>query len=170
MTPEPSPGTPPVDVATAPWPTTTVLGPGAVLEVCARAAVILLAGAVVLYGGYLALEQPTSDDLVDAESFAVIVALMYGMHLAALLALGWPGGMLTARLMRRHPSEWRHVAAFAATGAVLGAAVLLVAGFPGTGMAVWAAVGAVSAGGARAWTGRARRRRAVRQATHLAAT
>jgi len=168
MTSEPPPGPPPFELAAAHRvATTTVLGPRAVLEVCARAALILLGGAVVLYVGYLALERPTAHDTVDAENAAIIVALMYGAHLTALLALGWPGGMVTAHLMRRHTSERRHVAAFAATGAVLGAAVLLVIGSAGPA-AVWAVVGAVSAGGARAWTGHARRRRATRRSTHPA--
>jgi hypothetical protein len=168
MTSEPTPEPPPVDV-TATHVAATVLGPQAVLEVCARAALILLGGALVLYVGYLALERPTAHDTVDAESAAIIVALMYGVHLAALFALGWPGGMVTAHLMRRHTSERRHVAAFAVTGAVLGAAVLLTIGSAGPA-SVWAVVGGVSAGGARAWTGHARHRRAARRSTHPAAT
>ncbi|UZN04600.1 hypothetical protein [Cellulomonas sp. S1-8] len=140
-----------------------VVGARPVLEVCARAAVILLVGAVVLYVGYVVVERPAPGDAIDAGTAAGIVALMYGLHLAALLVLGWPGGLLTAHLMRHDASEARHVAAFALAGAVLGAAVLLVAGLAGAAV-VWAVVGAVSAGGARAWTGHARRRRAARGA------
>jgi len=144
-----------------------VTGPLAVLEVCARAALILLGAAAVLYAVFLLVERPAPGDAVDVGTAAAILALVYGLHLAALLVLGWPGGVLTAYLVRHDPSEARHVAAFALAGAVLGAAVLLVAGQPAAA-AVWSAVGAVTAGGARAWTGRARRRRAARRAAHPA--
>ncbi|MBO3087788.1 hypothetical protein [Cellulomonas dongxiuzhuiae] len=141
-------------------PAPRVVGPRAVLEVCGRAALILLGAAVVLYVGYIVVERPTSREGVDAATAAAILAMMYALHLAALLVLGWPGGIATAHLLRHETSEARHVAGFAVTGAVLGAAVLLVVGHVGAA-AVWAVVGAASAGAARAWTGRARRRRAV---------
>ncbi|MBD7917661.1 hypothetical protein H9657_05115 [Cellulomonas sp. Sa3CUA2] len=137
-----------------------VVGPRAVLEVCGRAALILLAAAAVLYVGYVVVERPAPGDAVDAGTAAAILALMYALHLVALLVLGWPGGIATAHLLRHETSEARHVAGFAVTGAVLGAAVLLVVGHVGAA-AVWAVVGAASAGAARAWTGHARRRRAV---------
>lgn len=146
-------------------PVARVTGARAVLEVCARAAVILLVAAVLLYAGYVVVERPTADDTIDAGSAAAIIAMMYGLHLAALLVLGWPGGVLTAHLLRHERSEARHVGAFALVGAALGAAVLLVAGLAGAA-AVWAAVGGVTAGAARAWTGRARRARADRRDRH----
>lgn len=136
----------------------TVRGPRAVLEVCVRAAVILLVAAVVLYASYVVIEKPGPDDVVDAGTAAGIVAAMYGLHLVALAALGWPAGVLVAHLLRASTSEGLHVAAFTLTGAVLGAVVLLVVGTAAPA-AVWAAVGGVTAGAARAWTGRARRRR-----------
>lgn len=156
--PEPLPVTPTGALPGSPGP--RVVGPRAVLEVCGRAALILLAAAVVLYVGYVVVERPAPGDGVDAGTAAAILALMYALHLAALLVLGWPGGIATAHLLRHETSEARHVAAFAVTGAVLGAAVLLVVGHAGAAV-VWAVVGAASAGAARAWTGRARRRRAV---------
>ncbi|SFK29154.1 hypothetical protein [Cellulomonas sp. KH9] len=55
--------------------------------------------------------------------------------------------------------------AFAVAGGVLGGAALAAWG-GGVAILVWAAVGAAVAGGARAWTGRARRRRALLRATH----
>lgn len=156
---------PPTDVA---GPDVRVVGLGPVLEVCARVALILLVAAVLLYLTFLAVERPGGDDMVDAGSAAAIVAMMYGLHLLALLVLGLPGGLLTAHLLRHETSEARHVTAFAVTGAALGAAVLLVLGQPGAA-AVWAVVGAAAAGGGRAWTGRSRRRRAVHPAgPHLA--
>ena len=145
-----------------------VVGVGPVLEVCGRVALILLGAAVLLYVTFLAVERPTGGDMVDAGSAAAIVAMMYGLHLVALLALGLPGGLLTAHLLRHETSEARHVAAFAVTGAALGAAVLLVLGHVGAAV-VWAVVGGVSAGGGRAWTGRSRRRRAVQPAGPLLA-
>lgn len=140
-----------------------VVGPHAVLEVCGRAALILLVAAVLLYLTYVVVERPTSGDAVDAGAAAAIVTMMYALHLLATLALGWPGGILTAHLLRHETSEARHVAAFAVTGATLGAAVLLVLGQAWPAV-VWAVVGAATAGGARAWTGRSRRRRAVHPA------
>lgn len=165
--PEPAPTAPRADVPVL-VPDTRVVGARAVLEVCLRAALLLLGAAVLLYVVFLAVEQPAPDDAVDAGTAAAIIAMMYGLHLVALAVLGWPGGLLTAHLLRHEASEARHVAGFAVAGAALGAAVLLVAGAPGPA-AVWAVVGAVSAGGARAWTGHARRARAGRRATHPAA-
>ncbi|ADG74117.1 hypothetical protein Cfla_1215 [Cellulomonas flavigena DSM 20109] len=140
-----------------------VVGVRPVLEVCGRVALILLVAAVLLYVTYLVVERPTAGDAVDAGAAAAILAMMYGLHLVAVLVLGLPGGLLTAHLLRHESSEARHVAAFALTGAALGAAVLLVLGQAGPA-AVWSVVGGLTAGGARAWTGRSRRRRAVHPA------
>lgn len=140
-----------------------VVGVRAVLEVCGRVALILLIAAVLLYVTYVVVERPTSGDAVDAGAAAAILTMMYGLHLVAILALGLPGGMLTAHLLRHETSEARHVAAFALTGAALGAAVLLVVGTVWPAV-VWAVIGGVSAGAGRAWTGWSRRRRAVHPA------
>ncbi|MCM0638532.1 hypothetical protein [Cellulomonas wangsupingiae] len=135
------------------------------LEVCLRAAVVLLVMAAVLLTVLLAMASRSPDAAVDAQAAVMVVVLMYGLHLVALAVLGWPGGLLTAHLMRHETSERRHVVAFAGAGAVLGGAVLAAWG-GGIASLVWAAVGAAVAGGARAWTGRARRRRAALRTTH----
>lgn len=139
-----------------------VRGPLAVLEVCARAALLLLVGALGILAAFVATEGPSGNEMVDLPTAASIVAVAYGLHLAALLVLGWPGGVLTAHLVRRDGRERVHVAAFALTGLVLGAAVLLVTPAPAAAL-VWGPLGAVTAGAARAWTGHARRRRAARR-------
>lgn len=141
-----------------------LVGPRAVLEVCGRAALILLVLAVLLYLVLLGTEVATPGSPVDAGTAAWIVALMYGIHLAALALLGWPAGAVVAQLVRDRPSELQHVGAFALAGGVLGAVALLVPGQPGAAV-VWGVLGAVVAGAARAWTGAARRRRAARRTT-----
>ncbi|MBO0900971.1 hypothetical protein J1G42_12410 [Cellulomonas sp. zg-ZUI222] len=166
-TPDPAPAVP-QHTAPAPSGAARVVGPRAVLEVCLRAAAVLLVMAAVMLAVLLAMASRSSDAAVDAQAAVMVVVLMYGLHLVALAVLGWPGGLLTAHLMRHETSERRHVIAFAVAGGLLGGATLAAWG-GGVAILVWAAVGAAVAGGARAWTGLARRRRALLRATHPSA-
>lgn len=141
-----------------------VVGPAAVLEVCLRAAVLLLGLAVI---GLVVAGVGAAVDGSSTEGFqttALILGLMYVVHLVALAVLGWPGGLLTAHLVRNEPSERRQVLAFAIAGAVLGAASTAL--WIAEAAIVWFFVGGLTAGAARWWTGRARRRRARLRAVH----
>lgn len=161
----------PPDTATA---APTVLGPRAAFGVCVRVGVILLVPAALLLATFAA-QLPAPDDWgVDPGTAVRLVALVYVVHLLATFACGWPAGVLTAHLVRDRGSEVTHVMAFAACGAVLGvlvpALLVLLSGPPlgaGPGFGtvamlalVYCPVGAIVAGLARAWAGRAARRRA----------
>jgi hypothetical protein len=98
----------------------------------------------------------------------LLVALAYFPY-AMLVAVvpvgvvGFPAGLLTARLLAGRPPEWVQVLVFALVGAVLSVALCAwwgLFGMVGWAWIVAAAEGAVGAGGARWWTGRAHARRA----------
>ncbi len=143
---------------------------------CVRVAVILLVPVALLLATFAAQLPALDDRGVDLGlgTAVRIVALVYVVHLLATFACGWPGGVLTAHLVRHQRSEVTHVMAFAACGAALGvlvpALLALLSGpslgaGPGFGTVVvlalvYVPVGAIVAGLARAWAGRAARRRA----------
>jgi uncharacterized membrane protein len=85
----------------------------------------------------------------------------------AIALVGWPAGMVTAWLLRGSRRESIHVLAFAAVGAAIGPLVVvpLTNGWHANVAigAVAAAEGAVGAGTARWWSGRAHARAATRQ-------
>jgi len=83
---------------------------------------------------------------------AYVLALAWGVHLAALVVVGYPLGVLTSRLLPAQPSLVAATATFAAVGGVSGA--LLTIHFGGAAQLAWLALGAVTAGAARAWAHR----------------
>ncbi|AEE46917.1 hypothetical protein [Cellulomonas fimi] len=146
-----------------PWDAGEVRGAGVVAALCARCLVVLLAVNVVLAPAAVVLLGEPGEDGVP---FAVLVAaLAVAVAVVPVAVVGWPAGLLLAHLLRGRSREGEHVAAFALVGAVLAPAVLVLGssvppGPWGTGTCVLAAAeGAVGAGVARWWTGRARRRR-----------
>lgn len=86
-----------------------------------------------------------------------------------ILTVGYPAGVLTAHLLRRNTSERAHVLTFAAVGAALSTAILLVFLSDSIGygvelielifLGVAATEGALGAGLARLWSGRTHWRR-----------
>ncbi len=165
----PEPARAPVDPdPSAPHPVT---GWGATLDVCVRTAVILLVPAALALA-WFAANTPAPEDRVGLGTGVRIVALAYAVHIAATFALGWPAGTLTAHLVRHRTSETAHVLAFAACGAALGvltplllaalverSSVTLALGIALVLAVVYCPVGAAVAAAARAWAGRAHRRR-----------
>jgi hypothetical protein len=100
-----------------------------------------------------------------ALAWGVVVALLAALVACIPVALvGYPAGLLTAGLLRRTEHEWVHVVVFAAVGAVL-APLIMTAWHSGVEIGAAAAVeGAIGAGGARWWSGRAHLRVATRPA------
>ncbi|MEZ0448976.1 hypothetical protein [Cellulomonas sp. ICMP 17802] len=146
----------------------TVHGPAAVLALCLRCVAVL---ALVNVPLVLAVQLVTDPSALAGQGWSQGVAfLCYVLLVAAVpvLVVGFPAGVLTAHLVRRSRREAVHVGAFALVGAAL--SVALCVGFgvvqPVSPHAVLAALeGAVGAGGARWWSGWARRRRAGRPRT-----
>ncbi|MEN0129829.1 MAG: hypothetical protein AAGC49_10355 [Brevundimonas sp.] len=137
-------------------PVPPVRGPAAIAMLCLRCAVVLavlnvLAGAVL-----------------GAAEFGWALALVATLVSCVAVALvGWPAGLLTAWLLRRSRRESVHVLAFAAVGAAIGPLVVvpLTNGWHANVAigAVAAAEGAIGAGTARWWSGRAHAGAATRQ-------
>ncbi len=140
----------------------SVRGPAAVAALCLRCVAVL---ALVNIPTVLVL-QAIDDASAMAEGgalegfqFLLLVLLVAAVPVALL---GFPAGLLTAHLLRRTDREVVHVTVFALVGAVLSVVLcqyLGVVSAAGVPAAVAAAEGAVGAGGARWWSGRARRRR-----------
>ena len=125
-------------------------GPAAIAMLCLRCAAVL-AGVAFLTGVVAALAGGGG----DAVPLACLVALVGVVPIAVV---GFPVGLGLAQLLRRVDHEWVHVAAFALVGGAVGAALLAAADWVLLGLAL----GVVSAGGARWWTGWAHRRVATR--------
>jgi hypothetical protein len=100
--------------------------------------------------------------VVGGSVFPVTVAV-YAVAVAVVpIALfGFPVGLLTAHLLRDEPLERVHVAVFAAVGAVLAVVLLAIWSGPSVWLALGFVEGALGAGGARWWSGRAHRRTAL---------
>lgn len=150
-----------------------VSGPRAVTAVTGWCAVVLVAVNVPL-GMLLML---TGGVWPAAASLGYVLALAAFVALVPVAVVGWPVGWLTARVLRPVDRERTHVAAFAGVGAVTSVALLVVptlgGGWPvgvGWGLVLlYAAEGALGAGGGRWLAGRVRRRRAdagARPCTH----
>jgi uncharacterized transporter YbjL len=86
---------------------------------------------------------------ITVAAYAVLVAVV------PVAVVGFPAGVLTAHLLRDERRELVHVAVFAVVGALLAALLLL----PVAGVSGWIVLGlvegALGAGGARWWSGRA---------------
>jgi hypothetical protein len=130
--------------------------------VVGRCEAILLALALLLGAVGVASDIATGGGGQAITSIAWIGGLAWLVHALATLLVGFPVGVLVSRLLPPDASWSRATAAYAVAGAACGAAVVLVLGglanapFPA---APWAGLGAVVAGGARAWAHRALRRR-----------
>lgn len=109
-----------------------------------------------------------SDDLLDgATGSASIVGIMWLIHVAVTLVVGYPVGLVVSRPLLGVTSRAGAAGWFALAGAVSGAAVVMIVQFPPV---VWFVLGGVVAGGARAWAHGPIRRRADRDAqAHQAA-
>ena len=141
-----------------------VRGPGPIARLCLRCFVVLIGFNVVALG-IVGLMVAGSGS--DAGAGGPTIALAYSPYvlLVALVPLwlvGFPAGLLTARLLAGVPRESLHVLVFAVVGAVLSVAlcamVNLLAANPWFAL-VAAAEGAIGAGVARWWTGRVHLRR-----------
>ena len=140
----------------------SVRGPGTIAALCLRCLVVLAGVNVVGLGiAAAALGQ-------ERTGSGLMVALAY-LPYALLVAIvpvglvGVPAGLLTTRLLAGVSRELVHVLVFALVGAVLSVALCAswgVGAIVGWSWVVAAAEGAVGAGGARWWTGRAHARKA----------
>lgn len=138
-----------------------VRGPGAIVALCLRCLVVL-AGTTLVGVGIVALavgEERTGPGLLVALTY-----LPYALLVAILPVgiVGFPAGLLTARLLAREGREWVHVLVFALVGGALSVALCAWWGLLEVAAWAWlvaAVEGVVGAGGARWWTGRAHARR-----------
>ena len=138
-------------------PRVTVRGPRAIAGLCGRCLVVLtVVNLVALVGAYVVLDPDTA---VTGGTTAYLAYFPAVVAVAAVLVavVGFPAGLLTAEALKHSSREWLHILVFALVGAVL--AVMLCAQLAavgtGVGLALVAAEGAVGAGGARWWTGKA---------------
>ncbi|KQR07728.1 hypothetical protein [Cellulomonas sp. Leaf334] len=139
----------------------SVRGPRAIAVLCARCLAVLVV--VNLLGLAVAYAVMGSD---VAAGSVVAAALAYFPAVATIAALliavvGFPAGLLAARLLSGQRREGVHVLVFASVGALL--AMTLCGWWGMLGITGWAwfvaaAEGAVGAGGARWWSGRAHAR------------
>lgn len=95
----------------------------------------------------------------DAGETAQIMIYVWVVHAVMTLVVGYPVGVVAARLLPAAPSRGAATGGFLLAGGVTGALLMCWAGpFAALG---WGALGAVTAGGARAWAhGAIERRRA----------
>ena len=138
-----------------------VRGARAIAGLCGRCLGVLVVVNVIGLGIVHAVQGSGG-----ASQSGVTAALVY-LPAAALVAaalivvVGFPAGLLTASVLARQSREWVHVLAFALVGATL--SVMLCASWSILGTVGWewavaAAEGAVGAGAARWWSGRAHAR------------
>ncbi|WP_456846654.1 hypothetical protein [Cellulomonas sp. P5_C6] len=145
----------------------SVHGPGAIFALCVRCFAVLVAVNVTVVVGFQLITDPTTLT-GSGVGFLAYVAMVAAVPIGVV---GFPAGLLIARLLRRTRSELVHVAVFALVGAVLSVAICVAVGLvdPADPQALLAAAeGAVGAGGARWWSGWATARRARRPATPTA--
>lgn len=140
----------------------SVRGPRAIAELCLRCVGVL----VVVNGlafAVLALGSLLDDPGAGAPATGIYI-LVVGLLIACVWValVGFPLGVLTAHLLQRSTRERVHVTVFALVGAVLSVTIFGMLGLLQS--TSWfalaaAAEGALGAGGARWWTGRALARR-----------
>ena len=139
-----------------------VRGPGAIAALCLRCLVVL-AGTNLVGLGIAALalgQERTGSGLLVGLAYFPYVILVAAVPVAVV---GFPAGLLTARLLVGQRGERVHVLVFALVGGVLSVVLCAWWGMFTTGswyVLVAAAEGVVGAGGARWWTGRAHARKA----------
>ena len=141
----------------------SIRGPRAVAVLCARClAVLVVVNLIGLSGAYAVLGPDGAS--VSAVSAALAYFPAVGIVAAFLIAVvGFPAGLLTAQVLSGERREWVHVLVFALVGAVLSTALCASWSMLGTDAWSWivaAGEGAVGAGGARWWSGRAHARAA----------
>jgi hypothetical protein len=134
----------------------SVRGAKAIAGLCLRClAVLSVVNALVLVAFLLTHDgRPGIESLPGGLYFLVVTLVVAGVLIGLV---GFPAGVLTARVLERTTRESVHVAAFATVGALL--SVTLCAWFGLLRVVEWyalvaAAEGAVGAGVARWWTGR----------------
>lgn len=139
----------------------SVRGPRAIAMLCVRClAVLVVVNLVALVVAYAVLGSEVAGGSI------VPVALVYFPAVAIIAALliavvGFPAGLLTAWALSVQGRERVHVLVFALVGAGLSTALCAswsMVGITGWAWVVAAAEGAVGAGGARWWQGRAHAR------------
>jgi hypothetical protein len=143
----------------------TVRGPGAIAALCLRCFALLVAVNVTVV---LAVQLIADASVLAGDGWSQGVAFLGYVAMVAAVPIGvvgFPAGLLTARLLARTDRELVHVGVFALVGAVLSVAICVAIGLadPVSPQSLLAAVeGAVGAGGARWWSGWALRRRTAR--------
>jgi hypothetical protein len=124
-----------------------VRGPAAIAMLNMRCLVVL--AVVNLVPGVVLGAMSGSAYAITVVAFAVMVAVV------PVAVVGFPAGVLTAHLLRHERREHVHVAVFAAVGALLAALLLLPVAGPSGWIVLGLVEGALGAGGARWWSGRA---------------
>jgi hypothetical protein len=140
----------------------SVRGPGAIAALCLRCVVVLAGVNAVVW---VILATVLAQRVTGSTLLMPLAYLPYMLLVAAVPVgvVGFPAGLVTARLLARERRERVHVAVFALVGGVLSVAlcawwgILVVTWWP---WVIAFAEGVVGAGGARWWTGRAHARRA----------
>lgn len=99
----------------------------------------------------------------DALETTQIMAFVWVVHAVVTLVVGYPVGVLAGRILPAAPSRGAAAGGFVLAGGVAGALAMLWAG-PVAALA-WGALGAATAGGARAWAHGTVERRRMRGAT-----
>jgi hypothetical protein len=140
----------------------TVRGGRAIATLCLRCLAVLTVVNVTAFV-VLGVVSHLNDPVAGVPSSGVYI-LVVGLLVACvpLALVGFPMGVLTAHLLQGSTREWVHVTVFALVGAVL--SVILFAMLNFFSVVPWyalvaAAEGAIGAGGARWWSGRAHARR-----------
>ena len=114
--------------------------------------VLAAANTPVLYG----LAVVTDGGIAGVSIILAPALLIAG---ALILIVGYPAGLITARLLASLNSERVHILAFASAGAALSIALVSPLQLGVAGLLVAALEGALGAGVARLWSGRDYRRR-----------
>lgn len=91
--------------------------------------------------------------IVLDDSGLIVSGMVYGVHLVALLVVGFPVGWLLSRYLGPAPRRGTAALAFAGVGAAAGAALLAVTGNPAA-ITIWAVLGAFVPATARLWAHR----------------
>ncbi len=137
LAPAPAPDAPAPDDPRAPTVRTALVE---ALMVCWRCAAVLTVLAVVLGAVGVATG--------GADGAASIVVLVWLVHLLVLAVVGYPMGLVLARLVPQRAGRAQAAGWFALAGALPGLFLLPQMGVTAL---VWVGLGAVVAGGSRAW-------------------
>jgi hypothetical protein len=122
---------------------------GQVAALNLRCLAVLAAGNLVLALVALAVGGDPGDE-AGAALYILSLALLIAAGVVAVV--GFPAGLLVARLLRGRPDR-AHLVGFAAAGAVLAPALVALVGWRSAGiLAAFAVEGLVGAGAAAAWT------------------